>query len=89
MTTKEMVLLHSEGMTFQKIADICGVSRQAVHQRVSTYCEDKIDKRGRQFNVAKIKYKGLYEHFMNNPNEIIVESQCRAPLYLKVVGVGK
>jgi predicted DNA-binding protein YlxM (UPF0122 family) len=71
MTTKEMVILHSEGMSFQKIADICGVSKQAVHQRVSTYCEDKICKRGRQFNVSKIKYKGLYEHFVNNPNETV------------------
>ena len=32
---------------------------------------------------------GVYERIKNNPNEIIVESQCQAPLYLKVVGVGK
>ena len=31
----------------------------------------------------------VYERIKNNPDEIVVESQCQAPLYLKVVGVGK
>ena len=29
---------------------------------------------------------GVYERIKNNPDKIIVESQCQAPLYLKVEG---
>lgn len=69
MTTKEMVMLHAEGMTFQKIADIAGISRQRVHQRVSTYVEGAIPRRNRSFDISKIKYKGIYEYFVNDPYE--------------------
>lgn len=31
----------------------------------------------------------VYERIKNNPDRIIVESQCQAPLFLKVVGWGK
>lgn len=69
MTTKEMVMLHKEGMSFQKIADISGLTRQRVHQRVSTYVEGAKPRQGRRFDISKIKYKGIYEYFVNNPDE--------------------
>ena len=34
MTTQEMVELRNEGMTYQQIADACGISRQAVHSKI-------------------------------------------------------
>lgn len=33
--------------------------------------------------------RALYERIKNNPNEIIIEAQCRPPIILKTVGVKK
>lgn len=36
MTDNEILQMRAEGYTYQQIADKCGVSRQAIHQRVQS-----------------------------------------------------
>lgn len=66
MTLKEKADMRKGGATYQQIADACGVSRQAVHQQVVAY-----DKKlaGRRMQLSRIRYKGLYDHFANHPEE--------------------
>lgn len=72
MTAKEMLQMRVEGATYQQIADVCGVSRQSVHQSVKNYA-DKVLKgrRGKGFCYEDIKYQGIYEHFAENEKESI------------------
>jgi predicted DNA-binding protein YlxM (UPF0122 family) len=35
-----MVKIRNGGATYQEIADVCGISRQAVHKRIKTACAD-------------------------------------------------
>lgn len=37
MTTQEMVKMRNGGATYQEIADVCGISRQAVHRRIKNF----------------------------------------------------
>lgn len=79
MTNEEMYKMYQNGDTFQKIADVCGISKQAVHQRMVLY-ERKVygirGKRKQRLLIDKIVYKGIYEHFENNYNETIT-SMCK------------
>lgn len=79
MTNKEMYDLYQKGATFQKIGDMCGISKQAVHQRMVLY-ERKVygirGKRKQRLIIDKIVYKGIYEHFKNNYKETIT-SMCK------------
>ena len=72
MDIKEMVKMRIDGATFQEIADACGVTKQAVQQKVSAYYNGQLkSKRGRKLNIQKIKYKGIYEYFVENPTETL------------------
>lgn len=72
MTPKEMLQMRLDGMTFQQIADACGVSRQYAHEAITGYA-DKIArcKRGKAFFFDKIIFEGIYEHFEKNEEETI------------------
>lgn len=72
MTAKQRAEMRSNGATYQQIADVCGISKQAAHQSVTLY-EQKIKKktRGKGFSLEKIKYKGIYEHFVANESETL------------------
>ena len=72
MTLKDKVEARNNGATYQQIADECGISRQAVHQSVTHY-DQRIKKRvrGRGFLIEKIKYKGIYEHFIDDETETL------------------
>ena len=72
MKPQEMIEMRKNGATYQEIADMCGTSRQNIHEAVKRY-EKKIvqGRRGRKFSYKKIKYKGIYEYFKNNEDMCI------------------
>lgn len=69
---KEMLLMRLNGMTFQQIADKCGVSRQRAYQSVMAYT-DRIakGKRGRVFFYEEIIFESIREHFEKKEEETI------------------
>lgn len=70
MTAKEMYDLKASGATFQYIADICGVSKQAVQQKIVRYVNHSIlGKRGKHTDIDEIVYKGVYEYFVEHAEE--------------------
>ena len=81
MDGKEIVQMRMDGKTFQEIADFCGISKQAVHQKFKSYMRFLAGERGntvdgRRFNINDIPYKGLHEYFKENEKEN-VSSFCR------------
>lgn len=71
MTNQEMYVLHEQGTTYQAIADICGISRQAVHQKVHRHKRRVDGIRGHHFDIEKIVYKGVYDWFREHFDESI------------------
>lgn len=62
----EMLEMRNKGMTYQEIADEFGVSKQWVNY-ILTHCyEGYKGQRGKGFDIEKIVYKGIYEHFKKN-----------------------
>lgn len=62
----EMVEMRESGMTYQQIADEFRVSRQWVNYILTHYYKGLKGQRGKGFDIEKIVYKGIYEHFKNN-----------------------
>lgn len=62
---KEIENLRDEGNSYQKIADIYGVSKQAVHGYITQY---KKRKAKREKECSKIVYSGFYDMFMADEN---------------------
>lgn len=62
----EMVQMRESGMTYQQIADEFHVSRQWVNKILTTYYRGLKGQRGKGFDIEKIVYKGIYEHFKKN-----------------------
>lgn len=72
MTPKEMLKTRLEGATYQQIADICGISRQATFQAIALFVNKmSTGKRGHGFYCDEIAYEGLYEYFLNNEDETV------------------
>ncbi len=69
MDEKELLKMRMEGKTIREIADDYGVSYQAVQQKLQSYTQTLVETRMRRIDISKIKYKGIYEHFMENPFE--------------------
>lgn len=67
----EMLEMHKSGMTYQQIADEFKVSKQWVNKILTTYYHGLKGQRGKGFDIEKIAYKGIYEHFKNNIFESI------------------
>ena len=66
MTNEEMLEMRMNGATYQEIADICGISKQRVHQKIGEYSPRvKAIRRGSVY-LEEIKYKGIYEFFKEN-----------------------
>ena len=66
MTTKEMYEMWERGITYQKIADEAGITKQAVYQRLLYYRHKIIGFRGKGFNINTIVYQGIYDWFKEN-----------------------
>lgn len=62
----EMVQMRESGMTYQQIADEFHVSRQWVNYILTHYYRGLKGQRGKGFDIEKIVYKGIYEHFKSN-----------------------
>lgn len=77
MTVKEMIELRNSGMTYQKIADICGISKQAVHIKLNRGAKKR---QGRKTPIENIRYKGIYDYFKQNEMESV------SSLSIKVFG---
>ena len=59
-----------DGATYQEIAENCGISRQAVHQKIGHYVTELTrDKRGKKLNLESIKYDAFREYFEKNEKE--------------------
>lgn len=68
MDVREMIEMKTSGnATFQEIGNFCGISRQAVKQRIDVY-NNKLEKRRKELPLEKIKYKGFYDYFLKNPD---------------------
>ena len=76
MNAKEMYEMRMNGRTFQEIADVCGISKQRVHQRVKAHERKVAGIRGKGFDINQIVYKGIYEHFLNDFDESL-NSFCK------------
>ncbi len=76
MTNEEMYAMLQNGVTYQKIADIEGISKQAVHQRMIFYKRKVNGIRGNGFNINHIVYQGIYDWFKEQLNESI-SSLCK------------
>ncbi|MEE0981449.1 MAG: sigma factor-like helix-turn-helix DNA-binding protein [Acutalibacteraceae bacterium] len=66
MTNKEALEMRLAGATYQEIADTCGITREAVRQKIERGCKELMgNTRGSDF-ISKIKYQGIYEYFEGN-----------------------
>lgn len=73
LTGKEMYEMHfNDGLSFTDIADKCGISKQAVQQDVKRYALYISGKRGRRFNINTIVYQGIYDYFLDHPQETLL-----------------
>lgn len=70
-----MFEMRKSGATYQAIADSCGISKQAVYQRIYHYVRKQNGIRGKGFDINKIPYQGLYDWFNENVGES-VSSLC-------------
>ena len=61
--------MRMEGYTFQEIADELGISKQCVNEIFNKQFRRLKGMRGRGFKIDTIVYKGIYEHFRDNPFE--------------------
>jgi hypothetical protein len=77
MTSKVMYELRRSGYTYQSIADMCQTSKQNVYVRVMRYERKAVKGIRKDFNINEIIFKGIYEHFKNNPNESICSFSCK------------
>lgn len=68
---EEIRQMRMNGATFQEIADALGVSKQCVNELFNKQYRKLKGMRGYGFKVDSIVYKGIYEHFMNNPFETV------------------
>lgn len=68
---EEICQMRLEGATFQEIADEVGVSKQCVNKIFNKQYRRLKGMRGYGFRVDSIVYKGIYEHFKDNPFETI------------------
>lgn len=62
MTKQEILELRDQGKTYREIADIFGVTRQRVHEKIG---KDRIRKCN--FEIEKIRFKGVYEFLKEHP----------------------
>lgn len=72
MNGKYIKQLRDEGKTFKEIADIAGVSKQAINRSLHLYERKLSGIRGKNFNINNIVFKGIYEHFLNDFDESIL-----------------
>ena len=61
--------MREDGMTFRAIAEHFGVSKQSVSQIYHRHTDAPKRVRGNGFNIERIVYKGIYEHFKEDIRE--------------------
>lgn len=70
MKTEEMVKLRESGVSVREIAEMCGISKAAVYDRLYRYVlKKKLGRRSKCFWVRDIKFKAIREHFAANYKE--------------------
>ncbi|MBE7039120.1 MAG: AsnC family protein [Ruminococcaceae bacterium] len=73
---KKIYEMLQNGATYQEIGDSFGISKQAVHNRITFYKRKLEGIRGHGFNIESIVYKGIYDYFKEHLNESL-HSLCR------------
>lgn len=72
METMEMVSLREQGYKITQIAEMAGISFQAVGKRLKRYNQGiPPTRRGKKLNIEKIVYQGFYDWFLENPLESV------------------
>lgn len=71
LTVRQMYEMRMNGATYQEIADACGLTKQRVNYLLIHYKDALKGMRGKGFNIERIIYKGIYEHFRDNLYESI------------------
>ena len=66
---EQIYRMRMDGYTFQEIGDKLGVSKQCVNEIFNKQFRRMKGIRGYGFKVDSIVYKGIYEHFKDNPLE--------------------
>lgn len=56
---KQMLLWREQGLTYQEIADRCGISKQRVHQIIGVVRKNNV-------GIESIVYKGIYDYMKEN-----------------------
>lgn len=73
LTGKEMYEMHfNDELSFIDIADQCGMSKQDVQQEVRKYSLYISGKRGKRFKINTIVYQGIYDYFLDYPQESLI-----------------
>ena len=73
LTGKEMYEMHfNDGLSFTDIAEKYGMSKQDVQQEVRRYTLYISGKRGKRFNINTIVYQGIYDYFLDHPQETLL-----------------
>ena len=86
MTTEEMMKMYIDGATYQEIADICGLTKQNVHERVNRYSKRLFSGyRGCNFYVDDIKYDAIREYFDKNPYESVSGFSRKVGVYYQTM----
>ena len=80
MTVEEMYKMRVNGATYQHIADMSGLSKQRVHEKLKSYALTLAGVRNMYFDAEEIIFKGIYEHFKNNTQETLTS------FFTKVLG---
>ena len=71
MGYEDMLEMRNNGATYQEIADTVGCSKQYVHQCLAKSKPEIKFMRGKGFCIKRIVYKGIYDHFVRNPEESV------------------
>ena len=79
MTNQEIYEMYQKGYTYREIGELCGISKQAIHQRLYLFQRKLNGIRGHNFDINKIVYQGIYDWFNEHYDENI--SSLSAKLY--------
>ena len=69
MQMRKLIDMRENGATYQEIADAVGMSKQRVNKIIAKNAPELKCIRGHHFDIEQIVYKGIYDHFKNNPHE--------------------
>ena len=80
---EEIAKMHDEGKTYREIAEISGISYQAVWSKHIAYLKRKRTGKRNGFCIEDIPFKGFYEYFSDNAEESIISFSVKVKGYFE------